>query len=166
MKRNCIQNASFIALVAGFVMQPYLVVGAETKIEQVMRERHEKFERMGEAFEEIDKEIGREAPDITLIQQNSVQIDEWAGDQVHWFPEGSGPESGIKTEAKPEIWSMPDEFGALQDAFVVEAGKLKKAAIAGHVDSLASQIEATGAVCSKCHETYRKKFSLFSIFEL
>jgi cytochrome c556 len=164
MKRNHIRTASLIVLVVGLTAHPYSVFAAETEIEQVMRERHEKFEHMGEVFEKIDREIKRESPDIKLIQRHSAQIDEWARDQIHWFPKGSGPESGIKTEAKPEIWSMPDEFGALQNAFGVEAGMLKRVAIKGDPAGLVAQIEATGAVCSKCHETYRKKFSLFSIF--
>ena len=137
---------------------------AAPEIEQIMKERHENFEHMGEAFEDIDREIKRASPDIGRIQRHAGQIDVWAQDQIHWFPVGSGPESGIKTDAKAEIWERPTEFKALQDEFVIEARELKNIADNSPVDMLAAQIHKTGEVCSQCHETYRKKFSLFSIF--
>jgi cytochrome c556 len=166
MKRNAPRNTTLFALLTGVVVYSFSAHSADPEIERVMKERHEKFERMGEAFDEIDMEIKRSTPDVDLIQKHAVQIDEWAQDQFHWFPEGSGPESGIKTKAKSEIWSRLDDFRGLQEAFVAEAGKLKSAAVERDVTNLASQVHATGEVCSSCHETYRKKSSLFSIFGL
>ncbi len=121
--RSC--AAPLIALLAGLVGYPFSAHSAEPEIERIMQERHEKFERMGEAFDDIDMEIKRSALDIALIQKHATQIDVWAQDQIHWFPEGSGPESGIKTKAKSEIWSRPDDFKALQEKFVIEAGEKK-----------------------------------------
>ncbi len=163
--RRIHQQGIFIgAALVGMIAGSFSAFAAEPEIKQVMNERHENFEHMGEAFEELDKEIKRKSPDMARIQQNASQIDAWARDQIHWFPIGSGPESGLKTEAKAEIWKRPAEFRTLQDEFIVEAGALKTVATDGPVEGLAAQIEKTGEVCSQCHETYRKKFSLFSIF--
>ncbi len=153
-------GAALMGMVAGSLS----ALGAESEIKQVMDERHESFEHMGETFEDLEKEIKRKSPDLARIQQNANQIDAWARDQINWFPIGSGPESGFKTDAKAEVWKQPAEFRALQDKFIVEAGALKTIAADGPVEDLATQIEKTGQVCSQCHETYRKQFSLFSIF--
>ncbi|MEQ9448444.1 MAG: cytochrome c, partial [Rhodospirillaceae bacterium] len=133
-------------------------------IAALMAERHEKYERMGEAFDEIDREIKKQSPDRSLIKNHAAQINSWANQQLYWFPEGSGPESGLDTEAKADIWTRPDEFSALQHEFIREAAKLNEAASSADHAHLAERIEATGAVCSQCHEVFRKQFSLFSIF--
>ena len=140
------------------------IAAAPSEIEQSIQERREKFVQMGEAYDEIDRELKNREPDLAMIQRHAVQIDDWAGDQIHWFPEGSGPESGIETEARAEIWSDAEQFEALQEAFVLEARRFKDAAGQGDLANLMSRFEATSAVCSECHEKYRKESSIFSIF--
>lgn len=164
MKRDRGRYGLYAALIAGSIALSLPVFGAESEIERVMKERHEKFELMGEAYDSIDLELKRDNPDLALIQEHAVQIDEWAGELIYWFPEGSGPDSGIKTEAKAEIWSDPDDFEALQEAFVVEARNLRNASAESNMETLGSRFKATSAVCSECHEKYRKETSLFSIF--
>ena len=157
-------NFAFI-LVASLSLTPGLTLAAApSEVEQIIKERHEKFEQMGEAYDDIDRELKRETPDLSLIQRHAAQIDEWAGDQIHWFPEGSGPDSGIKTEAKAEVWGDAQQFEALQEAFVLEARRFKDAADQGDLANLISRFEATSAVCSECHEKYRNEASIFSIF--
>lgn len=164
MKRDHRPRLSFLALAAGLIVFALPAYSAEPEIEQIMKERHEKFELMGEAYDSIDLELKRGNPDLALIQKHAAQIDEWAGELIYWFPDGSGPDSGIKTEAKAEIWSNPDDFEALQEAFVVEARNLRNASAESNMETLVSRFKATSAVCSECHEKYRKEASLFSIF--
>ncbi len=164
MKRNYQHGILIGAALVGMMGGSFAALASESDIKQVMSERHESFEHMGEVFEELSREVKQKSPDMVRIQQDVSRIDVWAKDQVNWFPIGSGPESGIKTDAKAEIWEQPAEFRALQDEFIVEAGVLKTVAFNGPGDDLAAQTEKVGEVCSQCHETYRKQFSLFSIF--
>ncbi len=146
-------------------VSPVSIMAAEMPdIERAINDRRAKFEQMGEAYDEIDRDLKRSQPDISMIQDHAAQIDEWAGDQIHWFPDGSGPESGIETEARAEIWTDAEQFEALQEAFVLEARRFKDAADQGDLANLISRFEATSAVCSECHEKYRKEASIFSIF--
>ena len=74
---------------------------------------------------------------------------------MSWFPAGSGPETGIKTAAKPEIWAQPADFKAAHDALVVEAGKLVTVAASGDAAAIGAQLQATGKACGGCHKPFR-----------
>ncbi len=153
-----------VLAVAGSLAWPLALTAAESELADIVRERHEKFERMGEAFEDMERESHRPEPDAGLLARNADQIDTWAHEQLGWFPAGTGPEDGFKTKAKQEIWTDSERFNSLQTEFIAEAGKLKLIAAGGDASAIAAQVEKTGAVCSECHEVYRKQFSLFSIF--
>ena len=70
------------------------------------------------------------------------------------FPEGS--ESGMETEAKPEIWGNKEDFQA-------KAQKLESVSASLLDDMPADQqgvqqaVQTLGPVCSACHESYRVK---------
>jgi cytochrome c556 len=74
-----------------------------------------------------------------------------------WFPAGTGPESGFKTNAKPEIWSDHDGFMKQYDAYAAEADRLVAAAAAGDTGELTGQYYTTGVACANCHKPYRVK---------
>ena len=68
------------------------------------------------------------------------------------LPKGSGPESGIPTRAKAEIWTDAAGFAAALDAAKAAAGTLANA------PDLASAQAAAGAVgrsCGGCHSKYQ-----------
>ena len=72
-----------------------------------------------------------------------------------WFPKGSGPESGVKTDAKAEVWSDAAGFAAAANKFQIEAAKFQELATAGDVAGMKAQSRVLGGTCKGCHDKYR-----------
>lgn len=91
------------------------------------------------------------------LKQFSAKLVQTSGQLPGWFPKGSGPESGVKTKAKPEIWSDAAGFKAAADSLRAEAGKLDAAVASGDMDAIKAQFGATRAACKSCHDKYEVK---------
>lgn len=59
---------------------------------------------------------------------------------------------GARLKADP--WARADDFKKLQERLVGETGKLVEAS--GSLDSLRTQVGATGAACKACHDEFRR----------
>ena len=58
------------------------------------------------------------------------------------------------SDAKPEIWSKPDDFKKVLAAYQAETAKLADLAKAGNVEAIKAQINAVGKACGACHEDF------------
>ncbi len=120
--------------------------------------RQQGLKSLGSAFKTIRDELKSSAPDSEKIKAAGAQIAS-AGRAIDgWFPAGTGPGSGVKTDAKAEIWSDPAGFRAAVDTFVREAAK--SAEVFGtSSDSTAWNAAAAslGETCKGCHDKYRVK---------
>jgi cytochrome c556 len=125
-------------------------------------DRHEKFEEMGDAFEKLEKETKKKKPDTAVIQREVAVISKLGKESIMWFPVGSGPGNGFKTETLAEVWTQPDVFKDLQEKFLAASEKLSASAAANTVTH--AEVEQTGETCSECHKKFRKESSFFSIF--
>lgn len=124
-------------------------------LEKAMKERHDGFEAMGDSFKKImDTLKGGGALNAELAAE-ARKINAAAPRLADWFPAGSGPESGRKTEAKAEIWQKPEAFTEKREAFVAEAGKLAALADANDAAGFAEQVKAVGNTCKGCHDDFR-----------
>jgi cytochrome c556 len=74
---------------------------------------------------------------------------------VTYFPKGSGPESGLKTRAKPEIWKDNAAFVKLQGDMITAAKALDAAAASGNAAGLGSARNTLGGTCKSCHDRFR-----------
>ena len=128
---------------------------AASAMEQTITSRQSNLKDLGGAFKAVRDQLRRSTPNLAEIKQAATQINELAADQKHWFPKGSGPEAGIKTAAKPEIWSDPTGFAAALDKFSTEAPKLLELANANDIEGLKSQVKVVGDACKGCHDKYR-----------
>ncbi|MDB5445891.1 MAG: cytochrome [Phenylobacterium sp.] len=117
--------------------------------------RHENFKQQGRAFKAILDELKKDTPDKTLIATNAQKMKALAADLPKWFPRGSGPESGAKTDAKPEIWKDPNGFSAAATRLQLETSKLDQFAAAGDLEAVKTQVKATGGTCKNCHDKFR-----------
>lgn len=73
------------------------------------------------------------------------------------FPKGSNVG---KSQALPEIWSKPDEFKMVVDAFISESQKLADIAKSGDMGAFKGQFgKMAKAGCKACHDNFRKKKS-------
>lgn len=126
-------------------------------VKQAMDARHEGFEAMGDAMKKIADTLkggGSLNPELAAAAN---KINETAPQLKDWFPAGSGPESGRKTGAKPEIWQQPEVFAEKREAFVAAAAKLAETAGANDAAAFATQVGELGKTCKGCHEQFRNK---------
>lgn len=128
---------------------------AENSVQQIIAARQSNLKDLGGAFKTVRDQLRLSKPNMMEIKLAAQQISELVGDQGHWFPKGSGPESGVKTDAKPEIWSDPAGFAAAQKTLAAEAPKLLSLATAQDVAGLKAQVSVVGQACKGCHDKYR-----------
>lgn len=117
--------------------------------------RHQGFKQLGGAFKAIFDQVKSSSPDKAVILANAQKANSVAGQVGTWFPKGSGPEAGVKTSAKPQIWSDPQGFAAAVQKLQAETGKLQQVAAAGDMAAIKAQVQATGGACKNCHDKFR-----------
>jgi cytochrome c556 len=118
-------------------------------------QRHENFKQLGGAFKAIMDELRKDAPDKAVVVANANRVKAYADDLPHWFPKGSGAESGVKVRAKAQVWTDPKGFAAAAQRLQGEAAKLAQAAPGGNLGAVKAQFRATGMACKNCHDKYR-----------
>jgi cytochrome c556 len=120
-----------------------------------VRTRIAGLRELGAAFKGVNDGLRAREPQTILIQQSARQIRNAAGQMPNWFPPGSGPQPGIKTAAKPEIWTQAARFRAAQNAFIAEANRFQATANGGNVAAMRAGAKALGATCKGCHDGFR-----------
>ncbi len=95
--------------------------------------------------------------DLTGVATNAQGVADWGRKMASVFPAGSGPESGVKTNALPEIWVSKGDFEKLAANLGAEADKLMAALKANDKTAATAAFAATGGACGACHRTYRAK---------
>jgi cytochrome c556 len=73
-----------------------------------------------------------------------------------WFPAGSGPQDGKKTDAKAEVWSKPAEFAQAHTRFVDAAKALQAVVTTGDMAAIGASTKTLGAACKGCHDKFRE----------
>ena len=126
---------------------------------QTIAARQAGYKQMGAAFKTINDQLRTNSPDTAAVAAASRRIGEISTAQFGWFPKGSGPESGVKTRAKPAIWSDPARFAAAQKALQTEAAKMQRLAAARDVAGMKAQAKALGGACAGCHKPFRAEES-------
>ena len=76
-----------------------------------------------------------------------------------YFPKGSGPESGLKTQALATIWTDKAGFDAVLTTLATQSAKLIDVAKGGgDSGAMMAQFGQVGKQgCGGCHRTYRQK---------
>lgn len=128
----------------------------DTPAGRIADERHENFEAIGDATKVIVDQLKTGAPDLAKIQAASTTINLFAPKVATWFPAGSGPADGIKTDALQAIWEKPEEFKAAAAKFVEEAGKFDALAKAGDIAAIGEGMKGLGGSCKGCHDKFRE----------
>ncbi len=123
----------------------------------VIKARHDKYKQIGRATKAIGDELKTPAPSVPAIQGYAKQIDALAPQVLIWFPKGSGPEAGVKTGAKAEIWLNPDEFKRDAISFAGAAHKFDTVAATGDLNQIKAQFQDLGQTCKTCHQAFRAR---------
>ncbi|WP_181443442.1 cytochrome c [Porphyrobacter sp. YT40] len=121
----------------------------------VIKERHDNFEAIGDAFKAVRGELEKDTPDFALITAKANDINARAMKIEGHFPAGTSTEDGFKTEALPAIWEKPEEFKAAQQKLIDESAKLASVAEGGDKAAVSAQAMAMGGACKGCHDKFR-----------
>ena len=147
-------NASATAAApAGAQAIPAAAVSGE-QARKVMHDRHENYEKFGDAMKVITNQLKGSSPDLAAVRQNAAVFTQLGPQMPSWFPPGSGPEAG-ETEAKAEIWQKPEDFAAKARAFNQAATAFQAAAQGNDVAAVRAAHANLGKSCKACHDLYR-----------
>jgi cytochrome c556 len=122
---------------------------------EIIKARQEKFKDLGKQAKALVGQLKSGALDKAAAPDEAKKIAEYAHELPTWFPKGTGPDSGVKTLAKSEIWTQPDDFKAAADKLQTEADKLVQVAATGDIAAVGAQFQATGKACQGCHKPFR-----------
>ena len=122
---------------------------------EVMHERHEGMEEIGDGFKALKGALEASTPNLATVRKEAAALAKVAPEVSGWFPPGSGPEAG-KTHAKAEIWQKPDDFAVKTRDFQAAAQKLNAAAQGNDVAAMKAAFGDVGKSCKACHDPYRR----------
>jgi len=137
-------------LAFGLLAAPLLAAPADA-----IRARIASYRELGAAFKAVNDGLRGSEIQSVLIGQYARQIRNASRAQYQLFPAGTGPQAGVKTHAKPEIWTRPAEFRAAQDAFVKAADSFQAAVNKGNPAAIRTEARKLGGACKGCHDTFR-----------
>jgi cytochrome c556 len=118
--------------------------------------RQQHFKVQGKVFKTILDQLHTGTPDPGQIKTAAHALSASAQALPSWFPAGSGPESGVATHAKAEIWTDQAGFAEAARNFQAAAAKLQAAADSGDMAAVGAEAQAIGATCGGCHHKYRQ----------
>jgi cytochrome c556 len=162
MNRNLASRPAFPVVIAAALAGVLVACSSEAPTQApseaepaVLKERHDNFEAIGDAFKAVRGELEKDTPDFALIAASATDINTRAGNITNHFPAGTSVDDGYDTEALATIWEKPEEFSAAAQKLVDESAQL--AAVAGEGDKAAvgAQAMTMGGACKICHDTFR-----------
>lgn len=122
----------------------------------LMKQRHENYEKIGDAMKAISRELKSGSPDLVQVRAGAATIAELAPRVPDWFPAGTGPDVG-KTEARAAIWEKPEDFAAKARDFQAAATAFQTAAQGSDLAAIRSAQADLGKSCKACHDLYREE---------
>ena len=103
---------------------------------KVEQDREAHYKEIGKNFKAIRDQLKAGTPDLAVVRPAAHRIVELSADIPTWFPAGTGPKAGIKTEAKEEIWANFADFKAKAATLNQKAKALEAVAAKGDVAGL------------------------------
>lgn len=128
--------------------------GPGTTPPQIIEMRKEGFNEIGWATKAINDQLKTRSPDTQRIRVAATTIANRTPDVVHWFPAGSGRESGADTDALPAIWQERADFDALAQKLIRESQQLTRTLTSEDLSAVRTQFTSLREVCSTCHRRF------------
>ena len=141
--------------VVGGMLVGFAAVPSPAAAPDIVKARLAGYRELGAAFKNVNDELRSGTPQAYVLQLSARQIRDAAKAQYGWFPRGTGPQPGLKTAAKPEIWTRAPAFKAAQDAYAAQANAFYRFAAAGDIAKMRAQVKPLGATCGGCHRAFR-----------
>ena len=120
-------------------------------VADTVKQRLDVMKGMEKSYGEIAKVVTGENKDVASAATSATAWDAAARKISDLFPAGSGPESGVETRAKPEIWTDRAVFNAAVATLVASTGKLADVAKTGDLKAIEGQLNQVGEACGGCH---------------
>jgi cytochrome c556 len=117
--------------------------------------RQGNYKQIAAAFKGISEQLRSGNPDLAQIRPRAALLADRSVRVLSWCPRGTGPEAGVRTRAKPDIWSNPAGFRQAGATFVVAARALNAAARSGDLAQIRAAFAGVGRACSGCHDSFR-----------
>ncbi|MEI6642079.1 MAG: cytochrome c [Novosphingobium sp.] len=146
--RPMLLTAALAALLAGGA------IAAAASPADTIAARQANFKKMGGAMKALKEELAGGADKAKLLAAART-LAATAKLQGGLFPAGTGPSSGVKTDALPAIWAQKPAFDAAAAKLVTEADKLAGIAGSGNAAAVLAQFKAVGGACAACHKQFR-----------
>jgi cytochrome c556 len=113
------------------------------------------YKELGAASKAVRDGFAASELPMAAIQQSANKIRTTAQAMPSWFPANSAPRAGLKTAAKPEIWSKPAEFRTALTNFSTQANAFHAAVATGNADNIKAAYRALGGTCKGCHDQFK-----------
>ena len=126
-----------------------------TNAAATIQARQANYKQMAVALRAIGEQLRSGSPDLAQIRPRAALLANRATQLLRWFPRGTGPETGVRTRAKAEIWSNHQGFLHSGATFLVAARELNAAAAAGDLARIRAALPAVQRACSGCHDNFR-----------
>jgi cytochrome c556 len=123
----------------------------------IVQARADFFHGLGKSFKGLRDELKAPSPDLAKVRQYTGDLAARAPNLPAQFPAGSGPQPGVKTEAKAEIWTNASEFKQDAAALATAANALNTAAQGNDVAAIRTAADNLGKACKNCHMTFRQE---------
>lgn len=118
--------------------------------------RHDTLEDIGDALKSAGDQLKSGSPDMAVIQTAAASVVEKSTGMEDWFPEGTGPDSGVETDALAVIWEDKPDFLTKVSDMQGAAAKFNEAAQGGDAAAIGGAMKELGGTCKACHDKYRK----------
>ena len=135
--------------------EPILANGMTPKEQIELRQAQ--LKKMGKAFKTISDQLKSGDPDVAAVQAAAASVPVESAGMEDWFPEGTGPDSGVKTDALPIIWEDRADFEQKLADFRTASDQLAAVAEGGDITAIATAFQATGGACKACHDKFREE---------
>lgn len=124
-------------------------------VAELIHARQARYKQMGAAIKGIRDELRGNAPSLDALRRDSSLIAGYAVQLLRWFPPGSGAETGVRTRARPEIWTNNHGFHRAGADLLVAARALEAAVQSGDIARIRAATPPVAHACSACHDDYR-----------
>lgn len=147
---------STIILGSAIVLSTLSCAEQDSEAKTTIETRQANFKEIGKSFKTIRDELKGDA-DMAKIKAAADTIAADAKKIQPLFPEGTGPEAGVETEAKAEIWNDKATFNEAAKKLIAESAIFAELAATGDAEKINAGVRGLGGACKNCHDQFREE---------
>lgn len=153
MLKTRLRKTSINAGIAALVLFSCAFAQSSSPVD-VIHTRQQGMKDLGASMKTIRDQLRQSSPDLGAIKAAGENVKKTSALISAWFPKGTGTEAGIKTGAKPDIWSDAPTFDKKMKDFIAAAGVFADLTQAGDVTAIAAGVRPISGTCKGCHDPF------------